>query len=112
MLPFSTHLLAFYNISNDRSELWQWMFSHAQEHENIYASILSTGYVITHYPLDDKAVTTDWLDNHYQEHLSVAQKLNLSTGYDLRGLDMKSSESMGLWNEAHIQYHTDIANAL
>lgn len=97
---------------NDGEERDIFASIHAMEHETIYNTILSQGNIINHFPLSDMTDTKEWLENHAQEHVSIADFLNKDIAFDLTNVDFHNKDDTAVWMQAHADIHLQIDQTL
>jgi transketolase N-terminal domain/subunit len=85
---------------------------HGFSHESIYDALLQSGLIITHYPLTDMGDDKDWLNSHSQEHISIADAMGVSVGFDLSAVDFENKDDTAMWMAAHSDLHTFINQTL
>jgi transketolase N-terminal domain/subunit len=79
---------------------------HGFSHESIYDALLQNGLIIAHYPLTDLGDDQDWLNAHSQEHISIADAMNVNIGFDLSAVDFDKKEDLSMWMVSHADLHT------
>lgn len=85
---------------------------HSMEHETIYSTLLSQGSIINHFPLSDMSDTRAWLENHAQEHISIADVIGQDIAFDLTNVDFHNQSDVAVWMQVHADIHLQIDQSL
>ena len=97
---------------NDQQDRGQFLMEHGFTHETIYTTLLGTGVTINHYPLFEMEEEETWLVSHMQEHVSIANAINVGIGFDLTNVDLHDNETTGVWMQLHAALHSQIDQSL
>ena len=91
----------------------EFLDANALAHETIFNTLLSTGVVITHYPLwGPQGPDEDWLHTHGSEHQAIAGALALPLPVDIDEVDFKNESQAQAWFENHALAHQLINETL
>lgn len=99
-------------IDVDAEHMPQFMDLNALAHETVFTALLAGGAVVQHYPLWSDAPSPDWLDVHFQEHLSWSVELSLALPPDLSVLDMENEQAVRAWLANHYLHHLVVSQVM
>lgn len=101
-------------VINDDDAWESFRLAHGLAHQTIYLEIgrLNGGSAKKYPMFEIQKWDKDWLQNHYIEHNSIAEALNIVGTPDISSVNFENQDEVDSWMQAHTAIHKQIDEIL
>lgn len=96
----------------DTEAMQQFAFVHLLAHNSIAEYLADQNLSIDNFPIDNMENQEDWMFQHMQTHIVIAQRLGLDAPQDLEVYDLQDKQQFYDWHALHAGEHDRILLAI